>query len=404
MRRSFAAPLVTIAAIIIIGWNETPNLLPDANAYLEIASGHLRQTPAPFSHRVLAPLIARGLTLSLNIPLLASFHIVSLAAFVLFTITIFSELRKLNIAFLLMPLLVVPALTSMFGDACLPDMLNTALIAVFFLLLHKSRPATASVVLVLGFASRESTLVVALASLACFLIYRDYRTVAMLSVATLVGLAITALAGRLGAPNVQGLPSALYLFLKIPDNTLKNLLGIVLVPNTLRGHPGYTCPPVATFRVSLGHIRDFGVCSPDFRLPLRTILSILTTFGILPAVAISHGRQWKEIWSRPWLSAAAVAGLIQFVAAPTLGAAYDRLLTYGWPLFWLAVPSVVSFPFARWVRLGILNLAVSWLFVFAESSGILVLSLSILASLAAQSYAWHVASSSPHPAPTGSSV
>jgi hypothetical protein len=126
----------------------------------------------------------------------------------------------------------------------------------------------------------------------------------------------------------------LYLVLKIPFNAMKNLAGIVVVPNTLRGQEGYTCPAAFSLSIHLGKIREVGVCRPDLSLPLTTLAIMLTTFGTGPLMLVTG----IEPPAQTWMRIAVLYGLAAFLLAPITGAAIDRLASYGWPLFWLNLP------------------------------------------------------------------
>ncbi len=98
--------------------------------------------------------------------------------------------------------------------------------------------------------------------------------------------------------------------------------------------------------------------------------AIQNAFHFLPAhfpAGFSHGlaarrRQVRALWPEAplWMRAALVYGLIATLLAPTAGTMLDRLVDYGWPAFWLAVPLLAG-PLTgmrrHWVVLGMMQVA-----------------------------------------------
>jgi hypothetical protein len=89
-------------------------------------------------------------------------------------------------------------------------------------------------------------------------------------------------------------------------------------------------------------VRQIGLCTPEWTLPLFTLLTLLTLFGSGPLLIIAARK--AQLWStrHPFaVQLAAVYGLLSFLLGPSLGDWIDRLIGYGWPLFWIGVPYLI---------------------------------------------------------------
>ena len=66
----------------------------------------------------------------------------------------------------------------------------------------------------------------------------------------------------------------------------------------VRGHDGYTCQSFFTLRMSLGQIREVGLCPIDATLPLSTLAIMLTVFGTGPLMLFETHERQASRWSR----------------------------------------------------------------------------------------------------------
>lgn len=188
----------------------------------------------------------------------------------------------------------------------------------------------------------------------------------------LAGFGVSRIFAALGQPNIHHTSELVFLALKPPFDSLRNLFGIVLVPPEMEGRPGFTCVPFTTVHLpehlSYGFTRQFGICRPDPRIPLHTFTLWLSLFGIGPAVLWSvlrhHGcRILKN--SPQWLKLAGISGLLYFFIAPAVSEWLERDIGYAWPLLWLATPALFKMlcPWAGGTAIALLleNLVACWI-------------------------------------------
>jgi hypothetical protein len=155
--------------------------------------------------------------------------------------------------------------------------------------------------------------------------------------------------------------------MKLAHNGVRNVLGLETWVNTLD-----YCEPVVRWELPawlrVGQIESFGFCGFSLWQPLHLLFWWLTLFGLAPVFALRRlvpdwrAGRWQP---EPWLGIAFVYGLASFLAAPVLGSSLDRLIGYGWPAFWVAVP-VAAVRLCRWSggvvrRLLAIHLALSCL-------------------------------------------
>ncbi len=325
---------------------DSPASVPDSSYYIAMAEGRWEQVAAPWGYRVGLPWMASHLSRICHLSTATAFLVLAVVCAGILIAAAACLLR--GRARLLPVLLLTPVAINLVHDYYLPDLMHAALVAVFFLLFSVEWWIAAALLLLPMMLVRESTI---LLTAIAILVVRNRRWSVVAVAATFAGLMVSHLAVP-HLSNVHGIGGILYTVLKVPVNALRNLTGIIVVPNTLRGQNGYTCAAAFTFRLHLGNLREVGVCPPDVTVPLSTLAIMLTTFGTGPLMFFSRADRPSQIWMR----VAMLYGLAAFAMAPLLGAAIERLASYGWPLFWLYVPRRGESP-ASWI----IYLIVSWL-------------------------------------------
>jgi hypothetical protein len=124
---------------------------------------------------------------------------------------------------------------------------------------------------------------------------------------------------------------------KVPWNLLRNVFGLDMWTNvnTACGTPVWKHP------FHLGAVDAVGFCGISPLQPLLVLQGMVTTFGVLPVLAV-----WLWWRNRAWRSQSVLLrfclcyGAISFVLAPLIGVWFYRLFGYAWPLLLIGVPSL----------------------------------------------------------------
>jgi len=352
--RWLAPPLpwavLTFALAAAAGWPKTLPLIADSVAYRAMALGRFSEVLGSISGRVLHPFIVQFVSWTFGLNVDQAFLVVAVATLALLIVTVAWMLRQITgFGAMVLPLLLTPVLINeMFGLYYCQDLFYAALLGCFFIVLIKGHKGLALALLLPLFLARESTILLAFAWAVIAWFETDYFVVAICGAVTTVGFYIARKFAALGIPNVHHTNELVFLALKPPVDGLKNFFGIVLVPNEMRGKPGYNCIPWTIIHLprllSYGSTREFGICRCDPGIPLHTFTLWLSLFGIGPALFCAlfkrNGRRMLE--DTPlWLKLATIYGLLCFFIAPLVSNWLERDIGYAWPVFWLAVPALL---------------------------------------------------------------
>ncbi len=352
--RWFAPPLpwavLTFALVAAAGWPKAPPLAADSIAYRALALGRFGEVLGSISGRVLHPAFVRFVSWAAGLNIDQAFFVVALITLALLIGTVAWILRQVTgFGALVLPLLLTPVLVDdMFGLYYCQDLFYAALLGCFFVLLIRGRTWLALALLLPLYVTRESTILLALVWAAMAWFEADFFVAGACVAMTFVGLFVSRKFASLGMPNVHHTNEFVFLVLKPPFDSLRNLFGIVLIPSEMKGMPGFTCTPLTIVNLprylSYGSTRQFGICRPDPGMPLHTFTLWLSLFGIGPAVVLTifrtHNR--RAFMDRPfWLRLATFYGLLAFFVAPFVSFWLERDIGYAWPVFWLAAPGLL---------------------------------------------------------------
>jgi|GEM_PF-1352594 len=387
LARWFAPPLpwagLTFALVAAAGWPKTPPLIADSIAYRALALGRFNEVLGSISGRVLHPAAVRLVSFALGINIDQAFFVVALVSLALFIGTVAWILRQLTgFGALVLPLLFSPLVVEeMFGLYYCQDLFYGALLGCFFVALLKGRKLLALLMLFPLLLTRESTVLMAVVWAVIAWSESDLLVAGVCIGVMLAGFGVSRMFAALGQPNIHHTSELVFLALKAPFDSLRNLFGVVLVPPEMKGRPGFTCVPFATVHLpeylSYGFTRQFGICRPDPRIPLHTFTLWLSLFGIGPAALWSLLRQYGHgvlAKSPQWLKLAGIAGLLYFFIAPAVSDWLERDIGYAWPLFWLATPALFKMlrPWAGGPAIALLleNFVACWIpYILATSPG-----------------------------------
>jgi hypothetical protein len=410
LARWFAPPLpwavLTFALVAAAGWPRTPPLIADSIAYRAMALGQFGNVPGSISGRLLHPLVVRFLSWASGLNVDGAFFVVALVTVALLIgISAWILRQATGFGALVLPLLLTPVLVDdMFGLYYCQDLFYAALLSCFFVALIKGRRGLALMLLFPLYLARESTILLALAWVVIAWFESDFFVVAVCAIITFVGFFITRKFAAFGVPNVHHTNEFVFLALKPPFDSLRNFLGLILVPSEMKGRPNFnSCTPFVTINLpsllSYGSTRQCGICCPDLAGPLHTFRLWFSLFGIGPAVVcvLFKRNSSRVLVNSPlWLKLATIYGLFAFIVAPFVSLWLERDVGYAWPVFWLAVPALFVKVFAA-APPGVIaaiileNLAACWIpFVLVlGSSHVLLFSLAALSvSLAMQAAAF----------------
>jgi hypothetical protein len=367
--------VLTFTLVTAAGWPATPPLIADSIAYRALALGRAAKVPGSISGRILHPAFARVVSWATGANIDQAFWLVALVTLALLIGTVSGILRQtVGFGALVLPLLFTPVLVKgMFGLYYCQDLFYAALLACLFAALLKNHKWIGLAMLLPLFLTRESTVLVALVWAAIAWFESDFVAVGACIGVTIVGLGLSRLFAALGQPNVHHTNELVFLALKPPFDSLRNLLGIVLVPDEMKGRPGYTCASFAVVHLprylQYGFTRRVGICRPEPILPLRTLMLWLSLFGIGPAIFFEFFRcSGRRLLTKTslCLKLAAIYGLLTFLIAPFVSEWLERDIGYAWPAFWLAAPAIFKqlYPTATLgvaVALMLENLCACWI-------------------------------------------
>jgi hypothetical protein len=311
---------------------------PDAGYYRLLALGQRSAVPAPFSARILGPAIAGWLGRFTGLGVDAGFLVLGVACLVALIALLAGLLWSWRApAAIFAAIFLMPFWVDIFHDYYLPDLLHGAILAAVLLALVFGNTWLALLLLCPAYLARESTALVAIC-----LVFACWRRVRLQT--TWIGVGALLCAGLVsrhygqgGPASVHGMGGGAYILGKLVWSFFKNVLGLPLWSNTLP-----ECSPIwaSSIPFHLGAIRTIGVCRPSLWGPARLLLAWFGIFGIGPALVLTL---WRKMVSR--LPEAPIAirfctlyGAICILMTPLLGASVDRLVEYGWPLYFVVLP------------------------------------------------------------------
>jgi hypothetical protein len=346
--------VVFIVALVVIKWHETlplrsgarrsinlPQLVTiDSESYLAMAKEGPSQITSPFSKRILYPWLAGALSRVTRQPIPAMFLTLNLTALLALAFCL-AEILRMTVGkpFLALLFLLTPFPLESFELAYLPDLFHMALTAAFFLLLLRQEARSALVILLLAFLTRENTLVLCLFTIGLAWFRARKRLCVGVGGVLCAGLAASAYFCRLGKPNMHRLPDFLYLLGKMPYYLLLNFSGFRIWSDVRpeQGRPFVIWHLPSWLKIGTDSV--IGIASPDWRYPVSTAIVWLTVFGLGPLIIFYLIRRMGKTGTLPFaIELALIYGVASFLMGPLLGDWVDRLVGYGWPAFWIAMP------------------------------------------------------------------
>ncbi len=385
-RLNSSVMLLTSTIFVItlcISWKHLPitidNYVPnqDRKYYEKIALGKYSEVIKPFSKRVLHPIVARSISSLSSLSLNQSFFIISIISLIIFISFILWIIKNESSFPLAMtiPLLVTPYMSLLFYDYYMHDLFfSTVLIAFFVFFIKKLWPLMFLSLYAL-FLIREATILLSLILIISCIIKKEPRILLGVIIATGLGLVSSSYFAGLGQENRHALGELIFMISKIIHNTFSNFFGINLWVNTYKD-----CHPILEINIvrhpdwlSFGKITNFGVCDFNLLQPLHTLIRYLSSFGLIPLLFFYIiKREGKKIIEHNdlWFISCLLFGLVSFVIGPCLGPGGYRLMGYGWPLFWIVCPILMSLfiqsePATR-NKIVIIHVVLTWILSIME--------------------------------------
>jgi hypothetical protein len=370
---SLLLPAVSLCLALVLGLPGAARV-PDAAYYRLLALGQRGAVPAPFSARILGPAIAGGLGRSTGLGVETGFLLLGIACLAALLALLAGLLWSWRApAAIFAAIFLMPFWVDIFHDYYLPDLLHAAILAAILLCLWFGYTATALLLLFPAYLARESTLLVALC-----LIFACWRRVRLRH--AVIGVLAILCAGMVsrhyghgGPASVHGLGGGVYILGKFFWSFFKNVLGFPLWSNTLP-----ECSPIWRTVLPGGHhlgaIQEVGFCEPSVWGPARLLMAWFGIFGIGPSLAFVL---WRKLISPASATDqrlpgqlivfrfCVLYGVISILMTPLLGASADRLVEYGWPFYFVAVPWFAASSYdLRGIRTSamvLLHLGTCWL-------------------------------------------
>ncbi len=316
----------------------------DIEWYIMAAEGNWDQIIQPYSSRFLHPFTVSLFSFLTGLDIFQSFGVVVIASLFLFFVVVTKILGdNIKNPLLIIPLFFLPYFFDTLRYTFHPDAFYLLLTAFFFLSLYLKSEVWTVILLFLMFLTRESTILLAL----LFALISWIKNKKILTYSVLIIIAASFFVSSIlisgGQPNIHNLNGFTYLFSKLVFNSMTNVLGIIPWANTYNN-----CAPLINFDLSniipLGSIKEVGICGFDYSLPAKSLITLLTIFGVLPFVLLFiYIKKKNEFSVLPfWIKLALLYGVTHYVFGVIAGTSIERLVGYGWPAFILATPILMN--------------------------------------------------------------
>jgi hypothetical protein len=345
--------VVLAVSLIILKWHQKLPLLfsfrneslpiemsIDSEMYLEMATHGPSQIASPFSKRFLCPWLVGTISRATGQAVPSVFMALNLVSFLGLAFCL-AEILRVTVGKPLLALLflLTPIALESFELAYLPDMFHMALVAAFFLFLLRQKVRCALFVLFVAFLARESTLVLCFFAAILAWFRSDKRLAFGAGGVLCAGTVASSLFTRLGKPNIHHLPDFVYLLGKVGYYLLLNFTGF-RIWSSVRPEEGQ---PFVVWHLpswlKIGADTAVGIAYPNWHYPTSTAVYWLTVFGLGPLILFKLVRRFGKVSTLPFaIELALIYGAASFLIGPLLGDSVDRLVGYGWPAFWIAMP------------------------------------------------------------------
>jgi hypothetical protein len=334
------AVLVAVSAVLIftiVAHMEPLFSVSDAFFYLSIARGDTAHVMQPWASRQLGALVVTALAHVLHCSVEDGFVVEGVVS-LLFTLgaVYWLMLRTAAPRWMLIAVAVLPSWIPLVQYLALPDLWYAALLAVVFLLLARGQFMAAAVMMFPLMLSRESTSLTLLCFLAAGWRRIHWRQGVAAVVSAAAGSAVILHLTADSPSNIEHLPETIYLLAKAPWNFVRNVVGLTPWSNV---YPFLCRVPVWSMPFHYKDVQRVGICGFSWGQQLVAVQVVLTSFGLLPLLLGFLWWRHRRVAGRSvLLRFSLIYGGACLVLAPVLGAGFQHLAGYAWPLFVVALP------------------------------------------------------------------
>ena len=344
---AYAYLLVAAAIAALISICANPGIYEpylEGQDYLQIAQDRPETTYNYYAGRMLHPFAARMLAGVVPMDLRRAFFVVGVISLLALCVFLSLHIFKLKLnPLLLIPLLCVPAVITLYRGYYFQDLFHAMLVAALLVLSSYSAWAALPILFLLHL-TRESTILLSVWLALISLRRRAWALALSIVAVAVVGTGVTSTAVHAALPNKHGVNILEMYVLKVLYAFCHNLLGLVFWTDT--NASTINCVPrwVASVAGRLGSIRQVGFCGFQPGLILGTLAAFLGPFGVEPAILARLVREsWRTLPKQGYVFQAAFGyGAICLVLAPLIGTDPARYFLYAWPLYWLALPQLLT--------------------------------------------------------------
>lgn len=340
---------LTFALVTAAGWPKTPPLVADSIAYRALALGRFGEVSGSISGRVLHPALVRFVSWAARLNIDQAFFVVALITLALLIGTVAWILRQVTgFGALVFPLLLTPVLVGeMFGLYYCQDLFFAALLSCFFVVLIKGHTWLALVLLLPLYLTRESTILLALVWAVLAWFESDSLSAGVCVAITFVGLFVSRKFASLGLPNVHHTNELVFLALKPPFDSLRNFLGVVLIPSEMKGMRGYACTPFAILH--LPRYLELRVDEAVWHLRSRSGNTVTYSHALAEPlwhrpghpVGASQAQRPSRLYRQSLMAKARdVLWATRLFYCSICELLAERDIGYAWPVVWLAAPAI----------------------------------------------------------------
>ena len=316
----------------------------EGEAYFQMAEGHPETVYNYYAGRMLHPWAARELAKLVPMDLHRAFLVWAVISLLGFCVFISLYLRRLGMnPLLLVPLVCIPATTTLYRGYYFHDLFHAMLVAGFVVLYSYSAWVALPFLLLLHL-TRESTILLSVCLAVVNLRRRRWAYALSVVAIAALGMSATSAAVHAALPNKHGLNTLEMYVLKVPYAFCHNVLGLVFWTDT--NAATLNCTPTWIVNVAgrLGSIRQVGFCGFRPGLIVKTLAAFLVPFGVEPAIVARLVHQRWRAWPKygDVFQTVFAYGATCALFAPVIGTDPARYVLYAWPLCLLALPELLK--------------------------------------------------------------
>jgi hypothetical protein len=333
---SLIISLVISILIILISFSDLPFTGGDAPHYITLAEQGPMTVQRPHSTRILPSHIVHLLHFMMNTH--KAFLLLGILSLVIFNFNVICLIRMINYPFIVIFFIVFnPLVQFYFIQYYIPDLFYNALLSSLLLLSVSGFYFLSSIIMILLYLTRETTIILSIIIIAILYYNNKRKELYYYLIATLLGIFGLLVVKQFAGPNIWGLAEPVYLIIRIPYHTFQNIFGIPLVTNAIP-----YCKPILNIELpklmQLGKIKSVGICSWNYEHLLFVISTTLSVFSIGPLLLIMQIYKKYIKCDNLWILIISYYGLTMFIASFFISVDIKRVIGYGWPLFWVAIP------------------------------------------------------------------